>query len=41
MAAVPAKPGEKPIEKKILHAGKGRELDFPKGTKVKFHFVMT
>ena len=39
MAAVPAKPGEKPIEKKILHAGKGRELDFPKGTKVKFHFV--
>ena len=39
MAAVPAKPGEKPIEKKTFHAGKGPELDFPKGTKVKFHFV--
>ena len=39
MAAVPAKPGEKPIEKKTLHAGKGPELEFPKGTKVKFHFV--
>ena len=39
MAAVPAKPGEKPIEKKILHAGKGPEPNFPNGTKVKFHFV--
>ena len=39
MSAVPAAPGEKPIEKKTLHAGKGPELDYPKGTKVKFHFV--
>ena len=39
MAAVPAQPGEKPIEKKTLHAGKGQELDIPKGTKVKFHFI--
>ena len=39
MAAVPAQPGEKPIEKKTLHAGKGQELEFPKGTKVKFHFI--
>ena len=39
MEAVPAQPGEKPIEKKTLHAGKGPELEFPKGTKVKFHFV--
>ena len=39
MAAVPSQPGEKPIEKKTLHAGKGQELEFPKGTKVKFHFI--
>ena len=29
----------KPIQKKILHAGKGEECQFPDGTKVKFHFV--
>ena len=32
-------PRSKPIQKKILHAGKGIESDFPDGTKVKFHFV--
>jgi AH receptor-interacting protein len=31
---------QKPIQKKILSAGRGPvELDFPNGTKVNFHFV--
>lgn len=29
----------KPIQKKILHAGTGPECEFPNGTKLKFHFV--
>jgi len=34
-----AQSGEKPIEKKIVYAGKGPTLEYPSGTKVKFHFV--
>lgn len=30
---------EKPIQKKILHSGKGPEMELPNGTKLKFHFV--
>jgi len=28
-----------PIQKKVLHSGKGEVPDFPNGTKVKFHYV--